>query len=107
MLIQDILKDLLPTKLISLEQLKNFIDTDTDLMSYLKNKYPYFLNFIKRYATLHPGVVKEAKATFTDKNKVLHFLSEKRPDMYILILTHPKGIDWFTKQDFLGLLAEL
>lgn len=76
------------------ERLRQYIQADTDLYTYINKTYPNFVAFAKILARIRPDLKQEAsKVTHDD---MLDLLRRRRPDLYTIVIS--EGMSWFKKQ---------
>lgn len=85
------------------ERLREYIDTDTDLVRYIKEKYFYLFGLAVKITSSRPELIEEAKVI--NNESILKLLKEKRPDLYAVITSHPNGMEWLNAQRFQDLLT--
>lgn len=85
------------------ERLREYIDTDTDLVKYIKEKYFYLFGLAVKVTSSRPKLIEEAKAI--NNESILRLLKEKRPDLYTVLTTHPNGMGWLNAQRFQDLFT--
>ena len=82
----------------SKERLKAYIDQNTDLATYCKEKYFYLFGLVIKISSSRPELIEEAKVI--NHERILNLLKEHRPELYVVITTYPKGLEWFNNQNF-------
>ena len=85
------------------ERLREYIDTDTDLVKYIKEKYFYLFGLAVKIIPSKPRLIEDAKAI--NNESILKLFEERRPDLYTVLTTHPNGLEWFNAQRFQDLFT--
>jgi len=80
------------------KRLKEYVDNNIDLVKYVKEKYFYLFGLIIKITSSRPELIEEAKSI--NNERILNLLKEHRPDLFVVITTYPKGIEWFNNQSF-------
>ena len=80
------------------KRLVEYIDADTDLSAYINNHYSAYIKTARFLLPGYPNLVKEGQTM--DWVKILKVLSRRRPDLWCIIITHRKGMEWIRSQKF-------
>jgi hypothetical protein len=73
--------------------LKYAIQKDIDLAQLMKQYAGYLINIGRVFAKFY-----QSQSYQLNVENILLYLSEKRPDLYNVIMSEPKGYDWLNTQ---------
>jgi len=92
------LEDLFVTFLGTPKRLGEYIEANTDLSAYINDKYSNYIKTAKILIPNYRDLVEGGKTM--DWVKVLAILSRRRPELWRIIILHPRGLEWFKSQRF-------